>query len=403
MAARPPSCARFRSYRSINAPSQQSMSTRSPEAQLILDSLHAFVQGETWSHWPDTLDWKRLIRLGYDQRFIPILHATLDKSVLPDEVQNQLAHAARQQRIRTALLVEAFGAISQGFMQAGIPVMPVKGMFLAHRVYQSVNHRYFDDIDLLVPVAAARDAVAVMHKLGYTVHPRAQKPDWHHLAPFWHEKSKVVVELHTDVIRRAQPGWDVAEIWQRAERGRIAGVETYLISEPDALVHTALHARHSLYKRISYFLDAHLQLRHLSPADVVTTASLLRVAGAEVALAYLHEAGTKGLGFAAAAPIPSASRWRLRLTDRLAPWDTLDRRQETQVEGPMPNLLELLLMDSWPRALRMGYRLIFPPAHFLTEFYGADQKVNYGKRILSRTRRFAQQLFTKKANDKVTR
>ena len=92
-------------------------------------------------------------------------------------------------------------------MQAGIPVMPVKGMFLAHRVYQSVNHRYFDDIDLLVPVAAARDAVAVMHKLGYTVHPRAQKPDWHHLAPFWHEKSKVVVELHTDVIRRAQPGW----------------------------------------------------------------------------------------------------------------------------------------------------------------------------------------------------
>jgi hypothetical protein len=363
--------------------------------QLILNSLRAFTQGQTLSEW-SLVDWDEVLSGAAHQRLIPILQATLDKSVLPADIRQKLEHAARQQRIRTALLVDAFATVNTAFMQAAIPVMPIKGMFLAHQVYGSVNHRYFDDIDLLVPTEAAREAVALMHQLGYIVHPRAEKPDWHHLAPFLHPQSQVVIEIHTDLIRRASPGWEVAEIWGRAKRGRIAGVETYLIDEADALIHTALHARHTLYKRISFFLDAYLQLRQLQVHKQVDAfPEMAQSAGARVALTYLLAVGEQLFGNDAAAML-TAPRWRVGLTRRLAGWDTLTQRQSTLTEGPLPNLLELLLMDSWSHSLRMAYRLIFPPPQFLAEFYGADQKLNYGKRLLTRTRRVTQQVFNRR-------
>lgn len=362
-----------------------------PSNQLILASLRAFAQGETVKQWPD-LDWEMLLTQAAHQRIIPVLLASLDKTALPESVRTRLEQATRQQRIRTALLVEAFTTINQAFAAAHIPVMPLKGMFLAHQVYPGVNLRYFDDIDLLVPPSAAQEAAAVMHQLGYIVHPQAQKPDWHHLAPFLHQKSKAVVELHTDLIRRARPGWDVAEIWARAERGRLAGVETWLINEQDALIHTALHARHSLYRRLTFFLDAHLQMAQLQTnGQVEEVITLAEAAGARVALAYLLQVGEK-LWEGAAASLP-APHWRLQLTHRLASWDTLERRPNPPSEGPLPNLIELLLMDTWSHSLRMAYRLLFPPPQFLAQFYGSEQKHTYGRRFLTRTHRLARQLF----------
>ncbi|MBP7998348.1 MAG: nucleotidyltransferase family protein [Chloroflexi bacterium] len=362
-----------------------------PEAQLILATLRAFIQGESL---PDLfpVHWEQVFVLAAQQRLIPILHTTLTKTSMPPEVWSRLDQAARQQRIRTAMLVDAFVTINEAMAQAGIAVMPVKGMYLAHRVYQSVNHRYFDDIDLLIPAEATREAVAVMHRLGYITHPQAEKPDWHHLAPFLHQQSKVVVELHTDLIRRAGPGWGVAEIWQRANRGRIAGIETTLISEVDALIHTALHARHNRYKRLSFFLDAHLQLSHLqAPQQRELLLMLAREAGAQVALAYLGQVGHR-LWNAAAWPV-SVTGWRGRMTERLAQWHTFDQPLRSTGEGPLPNVLELLLMDRWSDSLRLAYRLLFPPPQFLADYYGGDKPFNYGKRFFLRTRRITRQLW----------
>lgn len=362
------------------------------ESLLLQQTLHAFVQGERLTDL-SPVNWEKLLALAAFHRFIPILQTTLDKNALPPEIRSRIDQASRQQRIRTALLVEAFATINNRLAQVGIPVMPVKGMYLAHQVYGSVNHRYFDDIDLLIPATQANEAVRLMHELGYIVHPQAEKPDWHHLSPFLHEKSKVVVELHTDVIRRAGQGWDVAGIWQRAERGRIANVETWLINPADALIHTAIHARHSLYRRISFFLDAHLQLNQLTITPQVV--HRVREAGAQVALAYLQGEGANLFGIAAAGQPFTAPAWRLALTRRLAGWDLAEDQQNRLTEGPLPNLVELLLMDSWGRSIQMAHRLIFPPPQFLAEFYGQEQRLNYGKRFVQRTRRLARQIISK--------
>lgn len=363
-----------------------------PERDLLRQTIHAFVQAETLTDVPP-VNWENLLTVASYQRLIPILHTALDKGCLPLEIRTRIDQAARQQRIRTAMLVEAFANLSTRFTQAGIPVMPVKGMYLAHRVYQSVNHRYFDDIDLLIPPAYSREAVQLMREQGYTIHPHAETPDWHHLPPFWHEKSKVVIELHTDVVRRAGPGWDVAGIWQRAERGRIAGVETWLINPTDALIHTALHARHSLYRRLSFFLDAYLQLSHLR----LTAEGMAQVkeAGAQVALTYLQKEGARLFGLAAAGQPLSAPAWRLRLTHWLAGTHLSDTALNHQALGPLPSLKELFLMDSWGRSGRMAYRLIFPPKQFLAQLYGQEKKLPYGKRLFQRARRLTQQLISK--------
>jgi hypothetical protein len=63
-------------------------------------------------------------------------------------------------------------------------------------------------------------------------------------------------------------------------------------------------------------------------------------------------------------------------------------------KGPLPKLVELLLVDSLGDSLRLAGRLIAPPPEFVSQGYGGGENktASYGKRLIQRLSLAADQL-----------
>ncbi|MCB0031328.1 MAG: hypothetical protein KDE28_25635, partial [Anaerolineales bacterium] len=81
-------------------------------------------------------------------------------------------------------------------------------------------------------------------------------------------------------------------------------------------------------------------------------------------------------------------RQRQRL-DRLIGWQSLDLAQRPEHDGPLARLREARLTDSWGQTGHYVRHLLFPPAEFVQQTYGANGKrksAGYSRRLLQRAR-----------------
>jgi hypothetical protein len=370
------------------------MSQFTSEEQLLLSSMRWLISGEPISDSAD-VDWRILFDLALDHNLEPLLDAAIPKEWMPDEIVEAVTLETRRRKMRAVVMTEDFRNVHESLNEAGIKVMPIKGIYLAQTVYPSLTLRYFDDIDLLVPASAGQAAVTILQDLGYIPHPRAPKPDWHHLPPYIHPKHNTMFEIHVDLVRRSRPGWDVDGIWRRAIQGRLGGLETWLMTWADALVNTALHARHNLYNRLSYFLDAALLARKLTEKGGTSPQlnELACKAGASCALAHVLRTAERMLTIdnLPEVPCPPTRRWLAR---RTVGWQSLAPSRNSLRQGALPKILEVSLMDSMGDSLRLARRLAVPPADFMMEMPDSDKGLtaNYGRRFWKRISIAAQQL-----------
>lgn len=314
-------------------------------------------------------DWQAVLKIGQQYNLLPILNAALPHDQLSSDISQQLKQASRQQRIRNMVMTQAFVAIQNGFNSAEIRAMPLKGIVLANTVYPSPTLRFFDDIDILIEPDRADDALAILHKLGYRTHPRAEKPDWHHLPPQEHTKTGTTIELHTDLIRRYTKGrWTIAAIWERAQQGSLAGVTCWHLDPIDALVYTALHARHHLFEKATFLLDTVLLTQQVD--DVTSLQTRAREAGAVNAIAHILYIAEQ---FQLADDLPevSAPRWRQAVARRVRSWSSLELLPATLQAGALPKVVEIMLLDSWGDSLRLARALALPDADFVQAGYGS--------------------------------
>ena len=87
---------------------------------------------------------------------IPLLYAglrTLGFPGVPDPVRSELAKLFRINGIRNELLDRELARILRLFADAGVPVMPLKGVALAESLYGDPALRVCSDINVLVPPA----------------------------------------------------------------------------------------------------------------------------------------------------------------------------------------------------------------------------------------------------------
>jgi hypothetical protein len=373
------------------------MNGRPPEETLLLQCLRSLVTDRPAEEKPDAKDWGGAYNLAALHNLVPFLSLALPNNNVPEEITAKITKETRRRRMRAAVMIQDFKAIHQQFAADGIRLMPVKGIALAHTIYPSISLRYFDDIDLLVPAEDGRRALESLKKVGYVIHPRAPKPDWHHLPPYIHEKHNTMIEIHTDLIRRASPGWPIDDIWHRAKKATIDGLETWLMSDEDALIYTALHARHNLYNRLSYFLDGILLALKI-PADEANQQQLVvqaKEAGGRAALAHILATGSYLFDLAPTSSVSRSSveKW---LANKTGGWQNLQPGRSSLKQGPLTKLIELLLMDSLGDSLRLASRLILPEPEFVIQGYGEGDSENktadYGKRLWQRLGLAASQL-----------
>ncbi|MFO7535673.1 MAG: nucleotidyltransferase family protein [Kiritimatiellia bacterium] len=175
-----------------------------------------------------------------------------------------LGEAARYTRValQTRDLLAALHA-------AGVGVIPLKGAWLAERVYEDGACRPMSDIDLLVSAESLPRARAAVESIGYATtdfymdearskHVRYRKAD----APLplelhwrlWHENSENIDEP------------DPAHVWTGLREERLHGVPVLVFPPERQLAHLAQHIlAHGLTVPLKAYLDLILLIQRYAP------------------------------------------------------------------------------------------------------------------------------------------
>ncbi len=145
--------------------------------------------------------YRRLRQLGVMDRIDPELAAWVSAQAREETARNLLIEAEAQ-------------ALAEIFHEIDMPAVFLKGVArrLAVDRYPFADARVTNDVDVLVPLAHAREVWHDLRRRGYdrTSPTKPPRPQHHHLPTLWSQR-RVGVELHTTYAQGVNPG--VA--WQR--------------------------------------------------------------------------------------------------------------------------------------------------------------------------------------------
>jgi hypothetical protein len=182
------------------------------------------------------------------------LLAVAEHPDLPAALREPLADAVRRNAARNLLLVHRFRRLAGALAEAGVPVAPLKGLWLFATAYRDdPEHRAMGDLDLLVPAERADDAVARLAELGYRETATSRRA-----ARRRHERvlgdGELTVELHTSL----SPGLGRRGGWAALAPapGRLHDHACHLLDESTHRAFLCLHfTRHGPFSQLRWAED----------------------------------------------------------------------------------------------------------------------------------------------------
>jgi hypothetical protein len=222
-------------------------------SEQILTGLLRTQDVESLSFGPADLtkgDWDEVISLARRHGLAPQLFARLNEldtlSILPDDLGKRLRDIYLGGVVRGLRLSVMLSEILVHFNTNKIPVIVLKGPHLAELVYKDWALRSMGDFDLMVKRADLPRAIAAMNALGYMADQKflleTYADEQPHL-PSFVKDGKIPVELHWTIEQPLGPfKIDPEGIWKRAQKTKIAGADTLVLSNEDLLIYHCIHA-----------------------------------------------------------------------------------------------------------------------------------------------------------------
>ena len=201
----------------------------------------------TWDRGP-TADWNDVVDVAVGHDLAPLLFKRLKESdaraCVPADAWERLRLAYFDSARRNTRLFRELRTVLGCLRSAAIPVIVLKGAYLAEAVYGDVALRPMCDTDLMVPRAELPRAQAVLLDMGGV----QQQPTGNELLWREHHHPRPVVlrdlsiELHWTITDPTEPvRIDAAGLWDRAHPATTAGVEVLALSPEDLLLHLCIH------------------------------------------------------------------------------------------------------------------------------------------------------------------
>ncbi|HTW91937.1 MAG TPA: nucleotidyltransferase family protein [bacterium] len=199
----------------------------------------------------ESIDWHAVLALADKHRLTSLLYARLgqshSQSWVPADGWERMRRTYTASAIRSMCFQREIRTVLRSLRSSGIPVIVLKGSFLAESVYGDGALRPMADVDLMVPRANLPEVQSILLDMGFG--PRARDDidllcRWHmELAPF--SRAGFTVESHWTIANPTSPfRIDVAGLWARARPVTIAGVSALALSPEDLLLHLCLHSAH---------------------------------------------------------------------------------------------------------------------------------------------------------------
>lgn len=204
----------------------------------------------------DETDWGLLVDLASELGVASLLyhrlnqHGILDR--VPESQRKNLFACYGMQTRRNMVISHQCNKICGLLQQAEIPVLLLKGIHLAHTIYEKPGLRQMGDLDILVPQNRVADAAAIVLSLGYEPDggrmvdtDTAMSVMEHHLTRLKKEGS-IDIEIHWTIGRRAYNSkFDIDEFWNRAVKLDIFTPPVQVLSVEDTILYLCEHASFS--------------------------------------------------------------------------------------------------------------------------------------------------------------
>ena len=328
-------------------------------------------------------DWRQLealatqgsVRFQLYQR----LQQPLLRSAVPTALLERLQAAAHEQTLRVLGLEATLVEILKACAAKDLPVMTLKGMHLAHAVYEGPFERDMADVDLLFRPADMARATNMFKSLGYRILHNAD--NLVSLAPanneytLVHPRLGTCVDVHWSLTRpQKEAAIDEPALWSRARALTISGAPTLTLSREDLLAYTCFHAsNHHYFAAVGLrpFVDiARICARGPEP-DWGTLANRVRKWGWERGTWLTLSMARKYFG----APVPEATLTgmmdgpldRDQLHETALTLLFLGSNPEARIEN---NIVRLWSSSSHWARLRLLIRRLFPPRGQLVQEFG---------------------------------
>lgn len=175
------------------------------------------------------------------------------------ELGERLRRIERDAAIAAFYWCSELKSVLRAFEQAGIAVAPLKGPFLAERLYGSAALRMCRDLDLLVKQEDLERAEVVLQALGFI---GEERDDYHRE---W-LRGSTAVELHHDVENPLAYDFQIASALERAKAAEFQGQRCLQLDARDELLFLCLHGVRHRFERMNLVLDLCLGFEKLSLA-----------------------------------------------------------------------------------------------------------------------------------------
>jgi hypothetical protein len=153
----------------------------------------------------------------------------------------------------------------------GIPWFLIKGPAVAETAYPNPELRAYGDLDLVVPAARFEEAIDALEAGGSTIEDQNWELLRKELRSQLHLRlpSGTLGDVHWHLVNRGavRSAFRIPmdELFTRATRATIAGLETPVLEPTDALLHLALHASLSGANKLIWLQDVTMVLRAENP------------------------------------------------------------------------------------------------------------------------------------------
>jgi hypothetical protein len=290
----------------------------------------ALLDGDTargaWSAWRRTADLASADPAS--RRIFPLLYHNLHRLGVDDPVVRDLKENFARTYFRNRLLFARSADVLRALHAADIPTMMLKGSAVVPLHYRDLGLRPMDDVDVLVPVERAREAMVVLTRAEWK--PVYAEP--HRRIAITHSTSFAdslyrQLDLHWHVVADA---WHVAlddRFWRASVPLQIEGVATRALNAAHQLLHLCAHGvRWDDPSPIRWIADAMMVIRSAGNAidwDAIVSESVDRHLTLPVrdGLTYLAEhfeapVPPSTLGALASSPVSSLEQFNYEFQTR---------------------------------------------------------------------------------------
>ena len=210
--------------------------------------------------------WDALLQRAEEHQVLPLIYRslrTLEFQGVPDEVRERITGAFRANALRNMFLAGELARVLRLLGEAGLRVLPLKGVTLAESLYGDPAMRVCSDLDILVPAGDVLRARRLLLTHGYTS-PFTEDFFAHHQfhtsadCPLLPQKQTLpyLVELHWTLLQHSSKDAEaMRDLWAEARPKDTFGVQAYSMTTQWEFLYLAGHAAYHKWQTLKWLAD----------------------------------------------------------------------------------------------------------------------------------------------------